>query len=363
MGGISMSISNETIIQQGHANTKKLGLSLEYNLPFFWKLSNLLIDTPISVYVEWKTKRHIRKLLPPEERRKWDSDPRFQKTILDEARKNFGDNRFISVYQIKTLLLGNRQSKIVSHFYQHIGNAPAMDDAYNALGHFSLDNKPLWSACLERAPDLIGRFYFSREHAQAVRNRCRIVQELFVRNAKQGVTLSVACGSGQPIILAFKQLAEQEITGHSAILTDKNEQALERARQLAQRAGAASNIETCNIGLEDLTSAFDDRTFANIEACGIFEYQNDRTVVNTLAWAFSKLEPRGISIISGMQKNSSSHILEKICNWTIIYRAPEHLERLIREAAIQAGIENKISLTYYVEPWGIHHLFLLTRME
>ncbi len=358
-----MSISGNPIIQQGHSNTQKLGLSLEHRLPLFWKLSNILLDTPLSFYVEWKTKRHIRKLLPHEEQRQWDADPLFQRTILDEARKNFGDNRFISIYQIKTLLLGNRHSKLVSHFYENIGNAPAMDDAYNALGHFSLDNKPLWSARLEGAPDIIGRFYFSREHAQAVRNRCRIVQALFIQNSKPGTTLSIACGSGQPMIFAFKQIAEQGTQGHRAILTDKNDAALERARQIIQRAGLTSSIETRLVGLEDLASTFHNQTFANIEACGIFEYQDDRTVVDTLAWAFSKLEPGGTAIISGMQKNSSSHILEKIFNWTIIYRTPEHLERLIRESAAKAGVENSITLKFHIEPWRIHHLFLVARAE
>lgn len=356
-----MSISGGTNIQQGHVNTQSLGLSLEHRLPIFWKLSNILIDTPLSFYVEWKTKRHIRKLLPPQERRQWDSDPLFQKTILDEARKNFGDNRFISIYQIKTLLLGNQQSSIVSHFYQNIGNAPAMDDAYNALGHFSINNERVWSQHLQHAPDPIGHFYFSREHAQAVRNRSRIVQELFIRNAKPGTTLSIACGSGQPMILTFKQLAEQGITGHTAILTDKNDAALERAQQLIQRAQLSAIIETRRVGIEDLASEFNDRTFANIEACGIFEYQDDRMVVDTLAWAFSKLESNGTAIISGMQRNSSSHVLEKIFNWTILYRTPEHLKTLIDQAIKTSGIVKPPTITLYIEPWNIHYLFLVQK--
>ncbi len=343
-------------------NSKSLvGESLEYSNVVFWKTSSYTIDRVIGKIVEIKTKKKIFSLLNHEEKKMWGTSEEFRKKILHEARHNFGENRFIDIFKIKTILLGNRHSKIVSHFYENIGNYPALDDAYNALGSFVVRGKVIWPECIKGKCDWIGRFYFSRENGQAVRNRARIVIELFSRFALPGTTISIACGSGQALILAAEKKMRIESTKNvNLLMTDMSSSPFNRIRELAELAGISNNVKTEQVNLKYNSYAKFTPELSNVEACGIFEYLDDRDSIQLLYQSLKQIPIGGSLIVSNMNRTSSALILEKLFNWHIMYRTTEHFEKLLVDASSMAGCN--IQYKIYVEPWKIHYVFHVVKV-
>ncbi len=130
-------LSNKELVR----NAKSLGLNFEYDKAFFWKFSCYTLENLIGLYVEYKTKKLIYSLLNEEEKAKWRHDKGFRHQILRQARRNFESNRFRDIFKIKTTILGNKRSDLVSTVYENIAIHMALDTSYNALQHFEVNGK------------------------------------------------------------------------------------------------------------------------------------------------------------------------------------------------------------------------------
>ncbi len=346
-------LSNKELVR----NAKSLGLDFEYNKALFWKFSCYTLESLIGLYVEYKTKKLIYSLLNEEEKVKWRQDKEFRHQVLRQARRNFESNRFRDIFKIKTTILGNKHSDLVSTVYENIATHMALDTSYNALQHFEVNGKKIY-ASLEKDPDIIAKFYFSREQAQSVRNRLRIVRYLFREYALRGKVYSIAAATGQALILAAYDLVKSGFYNFHIVLTDMHKQALERARELAELAEVADKLEYKNISIEDLLkSEIEDNSLDAVEIVGIFEYLPDKMVEDVLVWVFSKIKKGGRIVLSGMNRNIHAKILEKVLNWDICYRSPEETYNLIE----RSSKDRDFRWSAYMEPWQIHYIFYVEK--
>jgi len=234
----------------------------------------------------------------------------------------------------------------------------ALDTSYNALQHFEVNGKKIY-ASLERDPDIIAKFYFSREQAQSVRNRLRIVRYLFREYALRGKVYSIAAATGQALILAAYDLVKSGFHDFHIVLTDMHKQTLERAKELVELAEVADKVEYKNISIEDLLkSEIEDNSLDAVEIVGIFEYLPDEMIQKVLTWTFDKIKKGGRIVLSGMNRNIHAKILEKVLNWDICYRSPKETYNLIEKSSQGRNFK----WNAYMEPWQIHYIFYVEKV-
>ncbi|HLC15107.1 MAG TPA: class I SAM-dependent methyltransferase [Thermodesulfovibrionia bacterium] len=239
----------------------------------------------------------------------------------------------------------NADSPPLRHFCLNVCRAESLDDVYNVNGSFKWKNGTvLPDACM---PDFWAMFHLSSPNAQAVRNRYRIVKEQY-KASGGGKTLSIACGSAQPLLHGLHDLLNAGKGQNSAIiLTDSSMDSLHLAKKRAQQAGLSDRVSFVQANLCELTKKLNNEKFDVIEACGILDYLNKDAALKLMRNAFSSLNTNGSVILSNMMKTGSADLLSRICNWNIVYRSPEEFENLI----LEAGGKN---VRIYSEPWKIH---------
>lgn len=265
--------------------------------------------------------------------------------VLDQARQSFGPRRIKELFHIRTWGF-NASSKLMQHFCEHAADAGSLDDVYNATGDFVINGKRVYP--VSAMPDLAARFYLSCPNGQSVRNRYRLVMWLY-KLCGGGKTLSIACGSAQPLIHAVSEMNN----GSTLVLTDTSDDSLSLALSRAEDAGIADRVACHKVSFLKLADKFADEKFDTVEACGIFDYLSDDQVIATLQYAFGALSPGGSVIVSNMSRTRGANLLLKTYNWPIVYRTPEEFGRLIK----RAGGKNVV---VYVEPWGIHPVAIAT---
>lgn len=267
-------------------------------------------------------------------------------SVFTKARRNFGPKRIVQLFQLRTRWFNN-SSPLMQHFCKYVANAGALDDVYNALGSFSWNGHSLYPESAK--PDSFSDFYLDCPNGQAVRNRYRQVARMY-EQLGGGRTLSIACGSAQPLIHAIHALKMQgKDDGIKLILTDISEEALALAKRRAKQAMIDDKVSYYQVAFYNLKRAFPGEKFDIVEACGILDYLSDDHAISLLRFALDFLEDNGTIIVSNMSETRGANLLRKMYNWEINYRSPEEFGQLIQ----RAGGRN---IRVYVEPWGIHHV-------
>ena len=315
----------------------------EKHQSWFWAMFDWTIGQLLAEYIEHKSLRlALRYLNKPEVF--INSNGNGTNRLLDHARQGFGQYRVAELFQLKTRFF-NASSPLMQHFCENVASAAALDDIYNGIGSFSWNGQRLYP--LSASPDVWSNFYMACPNGQSVRNRYRQVARLYEQHGG-GRTLSIACGSAQPLIHALRALKSSGRGKESQlILTDVSQESLALAHKRAEQAGVDNQVVCKRVSLHRLVKHFSGEKFDVFEVCGIFDYLPDEQVVELLQFAFSSLNPKGSIIVSNMNRTRGARLLLKMYNWPIIYRTPENFGRLIK----RAGGKN---VKVYVEPWGIH---------
>lgn len=296
--------------------------------------------------IEKQTRIFIGENITEKDSAAWESSVG-QSEVLNNARKNFGKNPYSEIFS--QLFWGfNQHSSLMQHFCRSVANAGALDDVYNALGHFYLGGQRIWPASAK--PDSWSNFYMNGPLERGVRDRYRLVREAYIQSGG-GKTLSVACGSAQPLIDAAQVLVSKgqgdEI---ELLLTDSDQESLKLALMRAEQAQISDKVTTDVVSIMQLAKHLKQRKFKVIEACGIFDYFNDDGVVKLLRRCIMPLlESNGTLIVSGMNENKYATILRSMYNWEVIYRPAATFGELIRQAGfVNTKVLSEPQGTYYV---------------
>jgi len=321
----------------------------EYCYVFFWWLfetffgrilTNIIEEKTITLIINRGDKNDVEKLL----------DPKTKEKTLARFRRNFADCKLKEIFFMRTLFF-SKGSELMKRFCENVANAPALDIVYNAFGHFKLSNKTVWP--LLAKPDFLSNFHLACPNGQSVRNRYRMVKDLFKKTGG-GKSLSIACGSAQPIIDAIHDLVKDGDTKTTLTLYDAEQRSLNVAHGRACDAGIENRIERVQGDISELITKFDGRKFNVIEFCGILDYLPGKVAKKLISNALSLLEDGGTIIVSNMAETVSAEYLRKLYNWEIIYRTPKELGELV----VSAGGKN---VQVFNEPWGIHPVATATR--
>jgi ubiquinone/menaquinone biosynthesis C-methylase UbiE len=313
----------------------------EHRHAWLWFIFRYTIALLLSWVVERKTHRLIIPLLTKEERANW-SSPSGRQEIMARARRNFGHNKFSTIFSIRTKWF-NASSEVLQHFCRYVANAAALDDVYNVNGDFWMDGS--LARPFSGEPDFWARIYLNCPNGQAVRNRYRIVSDLFERT-NGGNFLSIACGSAQALLAASYKLLQSGKDVH-LVLADPSKDSLHLSQQRALQAGIHNHVQLLEVPYKELGTKLEEQSFDAIEVCGILDYLTDKQATALLKMASGLLKPGGHIIVSNMVQTPEAGTLRRMYNWDITYRNPVDLRILLEHIGIT-------HVTVVVEPWGIH---------
>ena len=314
----------------------------EKDRAWFWFGFEHTIGWLLAEYIELKSYRiALQSLSQPEAFVGSNSN---SEDLLTQVRQGFGSKRATKLFQMRTRGF-NASSPLMQHFCENVALAEALDDVYNARGSFSLNGQRIYP--LTAPPDSWSDFYLNCPNAQAVRNRYRQVARLYEQFGG-GRTLSIACGSAQPLIHAIHALKMNgQSQGVELVLTDISQTSLDIARQRAEQAKITDQVSYHKASFASLPKLFAGEKFDVVEACGILDYLPDEHVVALVRFALASLTKEGRIIVSNMSETRGAQLLRKTYNWSIRYRTPERLGQLIKAAGGK-------DIEVFIEPWGIH---------
>jgi len=275
-----------------------------------------------------------------------------QAKILSRARRTSDRWMLPELHELRTRFF-NHDSPLLQHFVRYVSQSQSLDDVYNATEAFSFNGRPLIPQA--GAADLWARFYLSCPNGQAVRNRYRMVARLYADYLGGGNTISVACGSAQPILHARSELKKRgQEAGEKFVLTDLANESLALARLRAEQAGVSEEAEFHQLSFEDIMELVNGSRYDLVEACGILDYLADNQFISLVENSLESLTPQGQIMVSNMMPTRGAQLLRDIYNWEIIYRPATRIAELVHFAG---GRDIKV----YVEPWGIHSVVTATR--
>lgn len=208
---------------------------------------------------------------------------------------------------------------------------------------------------------LVDDFWVGMMNAQAVRNRLKLVKievEQAVRRiyqrdeGKEVRILSLAAGSAQGIIEVISELRKDERIVR-ALLVDIDPTAVEYAKKLAEEFGVGEQITVvCDNAFKASKYA---RNFKPqiIEMLGLLDYLKDDIATKFIGQIREMLPAGGIFLTCNIAKNVERHFLKWVINWSMIYRSPGKIARILHGAEFTS---DHFRIIY--EPLGIHGLVI-----
>ncbi len=196
------------------------------------------------------------------------------------------------------------------------------------------------------------RVWQSLGNAKALRNRLKLVKTL-VRNALErvgeGVTLlSLGSGSGRALLEVLAEAKPSNV--RRVVFVDLSRDALEAGKELAKQLGvdSAYQLDWYRNSVQDLTR-FAHLSPTIIEMVGLLDYFPAKEAVCLLSNLYQILAPSGIFIVGNVRWNEEALFVERAVGWHLIYREPEEIFQLLREAGFPAE-----GIRIYYEPMQIH---------
>lgn len=201
--------------------------------------------------------------------------------------------------------------------------------------------------------------WFNTANSKAVRNRLKIVNRFLKESIKDLYEkkgsikiLSIASGSARAVIESVSGLGVKNYPNINIYFLDKNPEALEYSRTLAEERGL--NREKCSWHEGTATSYLDSLRKSGekvdlVEMVGLLDYFDDEKVVKTLSLINEILEDGGVLITANINHNKEKKFVTNVIGWEMKYRTHDELIDLLISAGFEEG-----ELDVYTEPFEIH---------
>jgi len=205
--------------------------------------------------------------------------------------------------------------------------------------------------------NILTDFWLNIKNAQAVRNRLKLINFLLFKNMeeiskknKEIRLISIASGSAQGVIETIAQAKEKGILVR-CVLIDLDPTALEHAKFLSQKFGIENQISLVNKAASFVSQVGKEFRPNLIEMVGFLEYRPKEKAIKLIQTIYQSLEKEGIFLFSQIAPNMEKFFLEEVINWSMIYRKPKELIKIVSLAGFSP--ENCF---FYQEPLKIHYI-------
>jgi len=201
----------------------------------------------------------------------------------------------------------------------------------------------------------VSDYWLRMINAQAVRNRLQLVtQELtkaireIAQKEKEVRLLSIASGSAQAVIEVMIRAKKEGLKVKTTLL-DIDPTAINHSKKMAAEYGLESQITFITGSTYRLGRAVNGERPHIIEMVGLLDYRPDEKAVLLIKKIYELLLPDGRFLTANTCPNLEQSFMKWIIDWSMIYRRPEQLKRLITEAGFDSQ-ETKI----VCEPLNLH---------
>ncbi len=199
--------------------------------------------------------------------------------------------------------------------------------------------------------------WFNLNNSKAVRNRLKIVRdelhkhlESIARHDREINIISIASGSSRAIIETVNQSRYLDNTKLSITFLDKNPDAIEYSKKLAETINHESiKLEWINDSVGNYLRSNPNKKYDVVEIVGLLDYFNDEKVIETFKGIHNLLQEGGVVITANINFNREQKFITKVIDWPMIYRKVENLAGLVNLAGFDY---NKIKAFY--EPLKVH---------
>ena len=199
----------------------------------------------------------------------------------------------------------------------------------------------------------VSDYWIGMVNAQAVRNRLKLVKRKLAKAIKDVAQRedeirlwSIASGSAQGVIEVIAELKDINI---KTTLLDLDQTAIEQSRKLAKKYGVEDKITflvASTSRLEKATNGFRPHI---IEMVGFIDYRPHAQAVHLIRRIYELLLPGGKLLTANIRPNPEQYFLKWVIDWSMIYRKPEELGRIVIEGAFEP--EN---CQIFYEPLQLH---------
>lgn len=266
--------------------------------------------------------------------------------LLREARENLDEwEAMIPTLQSSAFFSALLSDPFTSHAYQrprgYPGDAPLIDFIYG---------RGESRRAIADASDVgrrIYRYNWTSPACQAVRKR-RCIAADFLAHA--------AIDIDRPRVLSIAAGHARELDELPGLLEECAEfVALDQdIRSLNTLKLAHPRVDTVSAGVRDIVHGiFDTRRFDIIYSLGLFDYLSDQVAIRLLS-AVCSAGPSHLRVLIGnfVPEARDTGYMEAFMRWTLIYRTPEQMLSLAREAAPRRsarGFQDDSGQIFYLE--------------
>jgi len=214
--------------------------------------------------------------------------------------------------------------------------------------------------------EVINSLYLATGPAQAHRNRIRVLTDVLAKGTvkakqegKRFQVLNVGCGPATEI---QSLLDQRELDNCLFTLVDFNRETLDytkkRIDEILHRQALDVDFEYKKLSVHSLlkSAASKERQekktqYDLIYCAGLFDYFSDRVCTRLLKLFFRWLEPTSGSIVvtNVHPRNSSSHMMEHLLEWYLVYRDEADMAQLMRGVGEQRTFVDDTGINVFLE--------------
>lgn len=206
---------------------------------------------------------------------------------------------------------------------------------------------------------LVDEYYWYGLNCQALRNRFKLAKHelrkaiLEFTDKEEIKLMSLACGSAQTAIESIAEFKANNVI-IKAFLVDIDQDALDRARDLAELHGVSSQIQFHQANISEEADIFKNFQPHIVEMLGFLDYVEKEKAVHFIKKIHAGLADDGILITCNIAPNPEQHFLTWVIDWPMVYREASDLAEIAEESGF-----NDYQIIY--EPVNIHGLLVANK--
>jgi len=206
----------------------------------------------------------------------------------------------------------------------------------------------------------VSDFWIKIINAQAVRNRLRLVKRELAEAVREIAKtesevriFSIASGSAQAVFETMMEVMEEGIKV-KAFLLDLDQTAIYYSRAMAKDYGLEEQIGFIRSGtgkLEEIAREFRPHI---IEMVGFLDYRPEEKATTLIKRIYQILPIGGKFLTANMSPNSEQYFMKWVINWTMIYRWPRALARILVNGGFNEKLGGGERIRIIYEPLRLH---------
>jgi len=212
----------------------------------------------------------------------------------------------------------------------------------------------------------VSDFWIGMINAQAVRNRLRLVKRELAKAIREIAktesevrVFSIASGSAQAVLETMIKVMEEGIKV-KALFLDSDPEAIKYSHAMAKKYGLEDQISFVVSRTSKLVVIAQEFKPHIVEMVGFLDYRPLEQAIKLVKRIYSILPDGGKFLTANMHANSERFFMKWVIDWSMIYRRPQHLARILYDGGFN-GIFGSEKIRIIFEPLKLHMVAICSK--